>query len=88
VSVALWKLKSVLQILQLNPSKVGLLCVKKLKFTEELANKTYALLLKIYATKKLCSSTSPCVFNMAAYRADQQQEYGVQNWNNVNAAVL
>jgi hypothetical protein len=25
---------------------------------------------------------------MAAYRADQQQEYGVTNWKNVKAAVL
>jgi len=49
VSVALRKVKSVLQILQFNPSKA--LCVKKLKFTEELTNKTQALLLKIYATE-------------------------------------
>jgi len=36
----------------------------------------------------LCSLTTPCAFSMAAYTAEQQEEYGVTNWKNVKAADL
>jgi hypothetical protein len=36
----------------------------------------------------VCSSKSPYAFSMAAYRAEQQEDYGVTNWKNVKAAVL
>ena len=43
---------------------------------------------KFIQRKRLCSSTSPCAFSMAAYRADQQEEYEVTNCKNVKAATF
>ena len=57
-------------------------------FTEELTNKAYVLLLRNCATKRLRSFTSPCVFSMATYRADQQEKHRLTNWKIVKSAVF
>jgi hypothetical protein len=43
---------------------------------------------KFIQRKRFCSSTPHCAFNNAAFRAEQQEEYGVTNWKNVKAAVF
>ena len=43
---------------------------------------------KFLKQQSLCSSTSQCAFSIAAYRADQHEEYGVTNWKTVKAPFL